>query len=428
MGGSPLNRPVVGMAATPGGGGYWLVASDGGIFAFGDAGFYGSMGGSPLNRPVVGMAATPGGGGYWLVASDGGIFAFGDAGFYGSMGGSPLNRPVVGMAATPDGGGYWLVASDGGIFAFGDAGFYGSMGGQPSGSPVVGLNVPPGGGGYWLVSRDDSVHAYGEAPYEGGASSPLHPPLYPSRLSAPIPPAVAILALPAGEQADHSGAIRVAFVGDSLAWFEGFFTASDNPGFAIDNGSMPGCGITDGAEMRKWTSPDQISGDNPACAQWATEMEWVIHRDHPDSVVMQLGYWEQQNRLWEGDFLNLGDPSYAASIASNLQTALDIVHAGGAKVVLATSPYFGDGTPPWVVNDFNSMVTEAAGNNPSFVSLLNVNQLIDPDGAYTAAVNGVQVRLPDGMHLTQAGVQQFIDPVLIPTALSAGSAVYHGDS
>ena len=124
--------PVVGMAGTPDGKGYWEVASDGGIFTFGDAGFYGSMGGQPLNAPVVGMAATPDGRGYWLVASDGGIFAFGDAGFYGSMGGQPLNAPVVGMAATPDGRGYWVVASDGGIFAFGDAGFYGSMGGQPA--------------------------------------------------------------------------------------------------------------------------------------------------------------------------------------------------------------------------------------------------------------------------------------------------------
>ncbi|MGH9055273.1 MAG: hypothetical protein ACRDYY_05320, partial [Acidimicrobiales bacterium] len=90
--------------------GYWMVASDGGIFTFGSAGFYGSKGGQPLNEPVVGMAATPEGGGYWMVASDGGIFTFGDAGFYGSEGGKPLNKPIVGMAATPDGGGYWMVA------------------------------------------------------------------------------------------------------------------------------------------------------------------------------------------------------------------------------------------------------------------------------------------------------------------------------
>jgi ribosomal protein L24E len=83
------------------------------------------MGGLPLNRPIVGMAATPTGAGYWLVASDGGIFAFGDAPYDGSMGGQLLQRPVVGMAALPTGAGYWLVASDGGIFAF-DAPYLGS--------------------------------------------------------------------------------------------------------------------------------------------------------------------------------------------------------------------------------------------------------------------------------------------------------------
>jgi len=62
------------------------------------------------------------------VASDGGIFSFGDAHFYGSTGSLVLNRPVVGMAPTPDGKGYWLIASDGGIFSFGDATFYGSTG------------------------------------------------------------------------------------------------------------------------------------------------------------------------------------------------------------------------------------------------------------------------------------------------------------
>jgi len=94
-----------------------------------------------LNRPIVGIAATPDGRGYWLVASDGGIFAFGDARFYGSTGHLKLNRPIVGIAATPDGRGYWLVASDGGIFAFGDAGFHGSLAGRKlaGGAQVVGI-------------------------------------------------------------------------------------------------------------------------------------------------------------------------------------------------------------------------------------------------------------------------------------------------
>ena len=76
------------------------------------------------------MADTVDGAGYWMVASDGGIFAFGDAQFHGSMGGKPLNKPIVGMAATVTGKGYWLLSSDGGIFTFGDAKFYGSRGGK----------------------------------------------------------------------------------------------------------------------------------------------------------------------------------------------------------------------------------------------------------------------------------------------------------
>jgi hypothetical protein len=50
---------------------------------------------------IVGMAATKMGHGYWLVGCDGGVFAFGDAGFHGSMGGQPLNKPVSGIARQP---------------------------------------------------------------------------------------------------------------------------------------------------------------------------------------------------------------------------------------------------------------------------------------------------------------------------------------
>ncbi len=167
MGGKPLAQPIVGMSATPDGKGYWLVARDGGVFAFGDAGFYGSMGGHPLNQPIVGMAPSATGHGYWEVAADGGLFAFGDAPFYGSMGGQHLNQPVVGMAADPNGGGYWEVAADGGLFTFGDAGFHGSTGSTPLVRPVVGMAPTPGGGGYWLVAADGGLFTYGDGSFYG---------------------------------------------------------------------------------------------------------------------------------------------------------------------------------------------------------------------------------------------------------------------
>ncbi len=171
MAGHHLNAPIVGMAATPSGKGYWLVAGDGGIFTFGDAQFHGSTGSIHLNQPIVGMAATPSGNGYWLVAADGGIFAFGDAQFYGSTGSIHLNKPVVGMAADGATGGYWLVASDGGIFAF-DAPFLGSMGGKALNAPIHFVTGTPDFGGYRLVGSDGGVFDFGDAQYYGSAAAP----------------------------------------------------------------------------------------------------------------------------------------------------------------------------------------------------------------------------------------------------------------
>lgn len=167
-----LVAPLVGIAAHPDGNGYWLLGGDGGVFAYGDARFFGSTGGLPLVKPVVGMAATPSGGGYWLVASDGGVFTFGDAAFFGSTGGLPLHQPVVGMAATPTGAGYWLIASDGGVFSFGDAQFFGSPADFGLASPVVGLAPTADGQGYWVAAADGAIYAFGDARFHGSAYGP----------------------------------------------------------------------------------------------------------------------------------------------------------------------------------------------------------------------------------------------------------------
>jgi len=157
MAGQPLNQPMVGMSPTADANGYWLVASDGGIFAFGDAQFHGSTGNIHLNQPVTGMAVTPDGGGYWLVASDGGVFAF-NAPFYGSTGSLRLNKPIEAILPTPSGQGYWMVASDGGIFAFGDAQFHGSLGGQTLTAPIAGMI--PNGNAYTLIGEDGQLYPF----------------------------------------------------------------------------------------------------------------------------------------------------------------------------------------------------------------------------------------------------------------------------
>jgi hypothetical protein len=74
----------------------------------------------------VEICGTPSGNGYWVCGSDGWVFTYGDAQFFGSLGDTKLNAPVIGMAATPSGKGYWLLGQDGGVFTFGDAQFFGA--------------------------------------------------------------------------------------------------------------------------------------------------------------------------------------------------------------------------------------------------------------------------------------------------------------
>jgi peptidoglycan hydrolase-like protein with peptidoglycan-binding domain len=157
------------MANTPDGKGYWLVARDGGVFAFGSARFFSAVN-LPLVKPIIAIVASADGSGYWLLASDGGVFTYGGAGFFGSTGAMRLNAPIVGMAGAPAGKGYWLTASDGGVFAFGAAKFRGSMGNVRLVEPVVGIDATGSGGGYWLAARDGGVFTFGTATFAGSAS------------------------------------------------------------------------------------------------------------------------------------------------------------------------------------------------------------------------------------------------------------------
>src|SRR5665213_1705915 len=125
-----------------------------------------------INGTAVGTAASSSTSGYWIVASDGGVFAEGNAPFYGSMGGKTLSAPIVGIAATPDQKGYYLVGTDGAVYAFGDAVYKGGVnsantGGTSAlipGARIVAIAVDPASGGYDLIDNFGHVYAFG-APY-----------------------------------------------------------------------------------------------------------------------------------------------------------------------------------------------------------------------------------------------------------------------
>jgi hypothetical protein len=213
---SPV-APITAIAADPVDFGYWTASADGGVFAWGNAGFQGSAAPDHPAAPIVGIAATRSGQGYWLVGRDGGVFTFGDAPFFGAgVGEDPspvvgiartgfhtspgyliahadgavfshiagsstrvnmpiagLVAPIVGISATPSEMGYYLAASDGGVFTFGDAHFGGSLGGTALNAPISGITAR-NDGGYWLVGADHGIFSFGGAPFLGTTEGTAH--------------------------------------------------------------------------------------------------------------------------------------------------------------------------------------------------------------------------------------------------------------
>lgn len=165
--------------------GYRALDAVGGVFTFGDLGYFGSVpqlvneGLVPVGVQAVGLESTPSGAGYWLIDARGGVFTFGDAGFFGSVPqlqaaglvAGPIR--VVAIESRPSGKGYWLIDEFGGVFAFGDAGYFGSVPELraaslvPGGTRVVAIESTPTGKGYWLVDVHGGVFAFGDARYFG---------------------------------------------------------------------------------------------------------------------------------------------------------------------------------------------------------------------------------------------------------------------
>ena len=157
--------PVTAIIATRDGDGYWLVGADGGVFAFGDARFFGSAQSLNLAHPIVGATVTASGKGYWLLGSDGGVFSFGDARFAGAL--PDPSQSAVGIAASPDGRGYWIAHADGSV-----SGFDVSLAGNnaiftaATGEPRTVAVAPSSVGGYWIAQGAvDTTSALSSDPF-----------------------------------------------------------------------------------------------------------------------------------------------------------------------------------------------------------------------------------------------------------------------
>jgi hypothetical protein len=339
------------MAATRTGRGYWLVASDGGIFAFGDAGFHGSTGAIALRQPIVDMARTRTGRGYWLVARDGGVFTFGDARFYGSTGNIALRQPIVGIAPGLMSAGYWLIARDGGVFTFGNADFYGSLGTLSLRAPVVSAANAIDNRGYWMAASDGGVFALGDSRDAG-----LHP----------------------RRTASRQQPIEVLITGDSMVVsLQGGLDKglrATGGALAIGKGRW-GYGLT-----AAWRAVEPCLVCQALTVYRPSILSEDVSVDDPDAYLIMVGAWDRVTRVVHGKRLEPDTGEWRAWYRRLQDDAVRRTTAGGAVAYWLGYPACdgaGDVAAELAIND---LARAAAVRNATRSAYLDLHAAICPDG------------------------------------------------
>ena len=217
---------------------------------------------------------------------------------------------------------------------------------------------------------------------------------------------------PAGPDAhrDPNAPLTVSVFGDSIGWTIMHYLPAKTPGFRFLDHTVVGCSIVRAGPYR-WAG--KVIDQKRECEGWPARWAAQVKADRPDVVLAVIGRWETVDRVNEGQWTHIGDPTFDAYLTAELGRALDVLGSTGAQVAIATVPYsrYGeraDGSlypedQPERADRWNAMMRRVVAGRPE-VRVVELNRKLSPNGAYTAKVDGVKVR-SDGVHLTAEGVQ-----------------------
>jgi peptidoglycan/LPS O-acetylase OafA/YrhL len=201
----------------------------------------------------------------------------------------------------------------------------------------------------------------------------------------------------------------VSVFGDSIGWTWMHFLPP-TPGFAFLDHTVIGCSLVRGTPYRYI---GRTLEQRPECDGWPIRWSTQINQDQPDVALLIIGRWETVDRVNEGQWTHIGDPTFDAYLNGELQRALNTLGSTGVRVEVATVPYSRGGEKPDGrlypedqpdrVNLWNTMLRKTVAQHPN-VQILDLNKKLCPDGVYIAKVDGIKVR-SDGVHLTPEGVK-----------------------
>jgi len=237
-----------------------------------------------------------------------------------------------------------------------------------------------------------------------------------ARVAFPLPPGLTASEHAALRRSGAYGAhpVRLLVLGDSIALTLGMglsVDAQQQYGISVTNDATVGCDLDTQLQV---VISGAVGPATPGCDNWRALWPFLIAGQRPQVVALGLGRWEIADHLLDGRWVHIGEPAWNEHLTSDLQSAITILHSFGAKVVLLNMPYVDpsnrqpDGQPwpentPARVQAYNALVQQVARAHPGVVSVIDLNKLLSPDGVYTATLSGVDVRMPDGIHISLNG-------------------------
>jgi peptidoglycan/LPS O-acetylase OafA/YrhL len=222
--------------------------------------------------------------------------------------------------------------------------------------------------------------------------------------------------------------VTMLLVGDSMAQTLGNGIEGDVGqffGLNVINAGVPDCALATGTfviqNLPPTTSaaPCQPGSGDPG---WPADWTALVNRYNPKVSVL-LERLDIVDRLFDGTWTHIGDPTYDSYLEGQMQRAVQVLSARGGKVVFLTSPYFSTGEQPdgqpWPEDDpsrvdqFNQMLGQVAAAHPGTVAVVDLNKIADPDGHFQSEIDGVDVRYIDGIHWTYQG-DCWLAPRILP--------------
>jgi hypothetical protein len=245
------------------------------------------------------------------------------------------------------------------------------------------------------------------------------------------------LALATPGAAGGSAATNFLLVGDSVAMTLGMglsYQSASQYGVNVADEGQLGCDLDDVDVMQSGVETPAT----PGCPDWRTTWPQEVNFFHPAVVGLLIGRWEVTDHLYDGQWVHVGEPAWDAHLKAELNQAIDIFSAHGARVVLFTMPYVdpsqeaADGQPfpendPVRADAFNALLRTVAAQRSATVTLIDLNKLLDPDGTFASVIDGVTVRDSDGIHISVPG-GEWLRSKILPTVASLGCAVQRSGS